>query len=61
MLVHSHLAATIRFLGSPWFSRTLKSTSIMGVPKSEFSAGVKTGGDKGGGEEGKRGKRGDRA
>ena len=44
------------------FSRTLKSTQIndIGVPKSEFS-GSQTRGDKGGGAEGKRRKRGDRA
>ena len=38
-------------------SRTLKSTKIIGVPKSEFSRGEKGWGIHGGGEEGKRGKR----
>ena len=36
------------------FSRTLKSTQIRGVPKSEFSGSQKRG-DKGGGEEGRSG------
>ena len=36
------------------FSRTLKSTQIRGVPKSDFS-GVNQKGDKGGGEEGRSG------
>ena len=36
------------------FSRTLKSTQIRGVPKSDFSGSQKRG-DKGGGEEGRSG------
>ena len=52
-------------LGKSWWlwsprCSPVGSTSIIGVRKSEFSGSHKRG-DKGGGEEGKRGRKGDRA